>query len=84
VSIQNITVSNLQIWPNPAKDVIKIQNNSNCTIARIYSQSGSMVNESVLKSGTNSMNVSMLPFGAYIVNIKDANGQNYNMKFIKE
>jgi len=37
-----------------------------------------------LKQGTNAMNVSALPFGAYIVNVKDANGHSYNMKFIKE
>jgi hypothetical protein len=84
VSIQSVSDAHVHVWPNPAKDEIKIQNNSNYSVARIYSQSGSLVGESTLKSGTNTLKVSALPFGAYIVNVKDANGHNYNMKLIKE
>ncbi len=84
VNINNSSNTVLNIWPNPARDAIKIQNNSSYTIARIYSQSGSLVNETRLQAGTNTINVSSLTFGAYIVNVKDANGANYNQKFIKE
>ena len=84
VSIENTVGSYLRVWPNPAKDQINIQNNNNYTNAKIYSQSGALTGEIALKQGTNAMNVSALPFGAYIVNVKDANGHSYNMKFIKE
>lgn len=84
VSIENTTGSYLRVWPNPAQDQIKIQNNNNYVSARIYSQSGSLTSEITLKQGTNTMNVSALPFGAYIVNVRDVSGHSYNMKFIKE
>ncbi len=83
VSLQNVA-NNIKLWPNPARDAIKIQNNNDNSIARIYSQSGSLVSEIRLKSGTNSISVSSLAFGAYIVNVREANGQTYNQKFIKE
>ncbi len=84
VSIQNTGNASIQVWPNPAKDAIKIQNNDNLIIARIYNQSGSLIIESKLTAGANSINVNALPFGAYIVNMKDNNGKDYNQKFIKE
>jgi hypothetical protein len=84
VSIKNAASSHLQVWPNPAKGQINIQNNNNYISARIYTQSGALAGESALKQGANAMNVSALRFGAYIVNVKDANGNSYNMKFIKE
>jgi len=84
VNVDNAAGSYLQVWPNPAKSQINIQNNNNYTNARIYSQSGALVAGTTLKSGANTINVSSLPFGAYIVNVKDANGLSYNMKFIKE
>jgi hypothetical protein len=85
VNIDNNGVLNtITLWPNPARDAVKIQNNISGAIARIYSQSGSVVSEVRLQSGTNTINISNLSFGAYIVNIKDANGKSYNQKFIKE
>lgn len=84
VSMENAACSYLRVWPNPAKNQINIQNNNNYANAKIYSQSGALTGEIALKQGTNAMNVSALPFGAYIVNVKDANGHSYNMKFIKE
>jgi hypothetical protein len=77
--------STVSIWPNPAKDVIKIQNNNTVSsIACVYNQSGALMSEHVLQSGTNTINVSNLIFGAYIVNIKSADGSSYNQKFIKD
>jgi hypothetical protein len=84
VSIENAASSYLQVWPNPAKGQINIQNNNNYTNARIYTQSGALSGERALKQGANAINVSALPFGAYIVRVRDANGHSYNMKFIKE
>jgi hypothetical protein len=73
------------VWPNPAKDVIRVQNNISAnSIAKIYTQSGSLVKETKLQAGINSISVSSLPFGAYIISIKKDNGENYNQKFIKE
>ena len=83
-SIQNTSNNAIRLWPNPARDAIKIVINNDNSIARIYNQSGSIVSETRLKPGTNTINVSSLSFGAYIVNIKETNGHSYNHKFIKE
>lgn len=84
VSLANGFTASTQVWPNPAKDLIRIQNNSSYTMARIYNQSGALVSESKLNGGANTININPLPFGAYIMNIKDQNGNNYNQKFIKD
>jgi hypothetical protein len=77
--------SKLSFWPNPARDVIRIQNNNGVSgIVSIYNQSGSIVSESKLQAGINSINVNSLSFGAYIISVKNVNGESYNQKFIKE
>jgi type IX secretion system substrate protein len=76
--------SKLSVWPNPARDVIRIQNNGSTGVVNIYNQSGSMVSESKLQAGVNSINVNSLSFGAYIISVKNVNGESYNQKFIKE
>jgi hypothetical protein len=85
-TVSVVTVeSQLSVWPNPAKDVISIQNNNDSySIAKIYNQSGSLISENKLHTGVNTISISSLPFGAYIVNVKLANGQSFNQKFIKE
>ena len=87
--IKTVTVEKannaLSVWPNPAKDVIRIQtNNASNSIARIYNQSGSLMSEHRLQGGISTINVSTLSFGAYIISVRNANGENYNQKFIKE
>jgi len=75
----------VNVWPNPAKDVIHVQNNNEgYSIARIYNLSGALIGESKMQAGINTINVSNLSFGIYIVNIKTADGQSYNKKFIKQ
>ena len=49
----------VSVWPNPAKDLIRVQNNNGSnSVARIYSQSGAMVSENILQAGVNTISVS--------------------------
>lgn len=88
IKILNIDINannTVSVWPNPAKDVIHVQNNNEgYSIARIYNQSGALIGESKMQAGINTINVSNLSFGVYIINIKAADGQSYNKKFIKQ
>jgi hypothetical protein len=85
VSVANNNSNMLKVWPNPAKDLIQVQNNNaSYTVARIYNQSGAMVSENKLIAGINTLNVSSLSFGAYIISVKSANGESFIQKFIKE
>lgn len=77
--------SKISVWPNPARSTIRINNNSKSyAIARVYNQSGSEIGEHRLNSGLNSIDISSLSFGVYIVNVKFENGETYNQKIIKE
>ena len=78
----------LAIWPNPAKDEISIQDEmkagNSITRARIFDQSGKEVKQFNLQPGTNTVNVSSLKQGIYIVQMQFPNGQNRNQKLIKQ
>jgi hypothetical protein len=84
-NIDNNSATTVSVWPNPATDVIHVQtNNETYSIARIYNQSGALIGETKIQAGVNTINVSNLSFGVYIINIKAADGQSYNKKFIKQ
>ncbi len=84
VSIQGAPDTYVHVWPNPAKEELQIQNKFNYTNARIYGQSGTLLSQRKLQSGINTINVSSLPFGVYVMILTDANGLHYNLKFMKE
>ena len=76
----------LAIWPNPSKNIINIQkenNGTNSINAEIFNQSGQKVSSSLLKSGINTVDISSLPAGYYIVHIDLANGEKFNQKLVK-
>ena len=76
----------ISVWPNPAKDVVYIQNNdiNNGAKMEIYDLFGKMIAANTLHTGNNSINVSNLSFGAYIVHISKSNGEVENQKIIKQ
>jgi type IX secretion system substrate protein len=84
VTLENSSNSSLSVWPNPAKDVVTIQNNNANGVAQVYNLSGMKLSESRLHSGMNVINIGSLQFGAYIVNIRSSDGTTYSYKLIKE
>jgi hypothetical protein len=79
--------NHIAIWPNPAKDIVNIQKESNSGVynlnAQIFDQSGQKVSASLLHSGMNTVNIGSLPAGYYIVHIDLSNGESYNQKLVK-
>ena len=75
----------IALWPNPAHDVVYVQNNSGAAGAHavIYDDFGKMVYSGILNMGANSINVSNFPSGTYIFHVLGANGSVYNNKLIK-
>ncbi len=73
------------VWPNPAKDIVNIQQGNNTDVfnAEIFNQSGQKVSVSRLHSGINAVNIASLPAGFYIVHIDFSNGESYNQKLVK-
>ncbi len=85
INVDNNNNNVTSIWPNPAKDVIHVQNSNNVSgFALIYNQSGALVSENKLQNGVNNINVNNLSFGIYIVKVSLADGESYNKKFIKQ
>jgi hypothetical protein len=76
----------ISIWPNPAKDVVYVQNNETegGSKMQIFDLFGKMIASNTLHSGNNSINVSNLSAGAYIVHISKANGETENQKIVKQ
>ncbi len=83
VTTNNNTIA---VWPNPAKDIIRIQqlNGGTKTLtAKVYNQSGEMVTSGMLKNGINTLNIGQLSAGYYIVHIDLVSGEKYNQKIVK-
>jgi len=72
---------NISIYPNPAKDFIRIDNLKNISQISIYDVNGRLVGKE--KAVNNQINVSKYPVGSYILNIL-ADGETYSSKVIKK
>jgi alpha-tubulin suppressor-like RCC1 family protein len=78
-----LTTKTYSIYPNPAKEIINIENFDNKSISniKIIDSSGKLV----LKQSNNlqQINLKEIPQGIYIIQI-ESEGKLYNQKFIKE
>ena len=82
---KNQLVKLIQIYPNPAEDFIAIANQSEWNIDKlsIYAINGSKVKELNNLNENDTIDVSMLQSGLYLINIQ-MNNQNLNYKFLKK
>jgi hypothetical protein len=71
-----MNVNDFSIWPNPAKDIVVISVKNGLTIEDvvIYDQAGQKVFTG--KPAKNTLDVSNLPQGAYIVEVNTGNGKS--------
>jgi hypothetical protein len=78
----------ISIWPNPASEYVRIVSdagNNTYTKARIFDLSGRMLMEQQLQStAVNTVSISKLPAGTYIVKLDNGNGASYNHKISKQ
>lgn len=75
-------VNSINIYPNPAKDVINIDLKTDAQIA-IYSLDGRAVTAENIIKGVNTINVSDLPVGMYILEVITEGGRMQS-KFLKQ
>ena len=76
---------NISMWPNPAKNVININNdgsNNEYAKAQIYNLAGNLSLEKKLNDGINTIDISSLPAGAYIVKANTNAGSSFTQKII--
>ena len=79
VGIDEITFSEVNVYPNPASSQITIDSYELVEGIKIFSMFGELVQQEILKS----FSVSSLPNGVYIMNIQTSNGM-VRSRFIKE
>ena len=72
---------NLQIFPNPASDILNITKVSSSANYNIYNASGQLVSKGNISN--NKVNVSKLPKGIYFIEVQEK-GQSSKVKIIKK
>lgn len=76
--------NDLVVFPNPAIDYVYIKNiNSNSTY-KIFNLLGSEVKKGFLQSENSSINLNSLKSGVYLIQIHDANGNQFAEKIVIE
>ena len=80
--------SNLAVWPNPARNVINVENEGSksnvIAKAQVYDLSGKLSMEKQLQQGLNSIDISFLAPGAYIIKANTNKGDSFTQKIIKQ
>lgn len=79
LAVADVKKNNIQVYPNPATDVINISNVSSKTKFEIYNVGGQLVNQGTTDG---KVNVSKLTKGVYILTV-ESNGEKSQTKFIK-
>ena len=76
---ESAQVASFQVYPNPAKDEISIQT-ENFGKAEVYSVTG----QKVMESTSNSINVSQLEAGFYLLKVFDLDGNSETQRIVKK
>lgn len=84
-SIGTIDNSKFKIYPNPVKDVLNIESLSNDTLKyfEIYAMNGSLIKQKNFDIDLNSIDVSFLDSGVYILSLTTENGTIIKSKIVK-
>ncbi|MDD3079148.1 MAG: thiol protease/hemagglutinin PrtT [Paludibacter sp.] len=82
-NVLNVTDNKLNIYPNPASDILNINTQQNMSKIKITDLSGRTLVYKNVSGTTTQVSVSTLNKGVYILNVETQNG-NYTEKFIKK
>lgn len=81
IGIGEKEVVSFTIYPNPVNDVVNIDAGSEGSV-KIYSLSGQLLINELIGKGVNSINVSDLNQGAYLMQFSDENGNSSTEKLL--
>ena len=83
---ENNVNSEISVYPNPAKDYIKLEfsDGSDCQSIEIYSIDGRLVETFPETSHQTTIDISGLHAGMYIMKIRMADGREYAERIVKE
>ncbi|KQS94356.1 T9SS type A sorting domain-containing protein [Chryseobacterium sp. Leaf394] len=78
---ESLKNAKIQLFPNPVSDFIKISGITKAESVEIYNISGQLVRKETFQER---LIVSELSAGTFMLRIRDAEGKNYEFKFIKK
>ncbi|WP_300671479.1 GEVED domain-containing protein [Soonwooa sp.] len=81
LAVNDISKSNLSVYPNPFKDVVKISDIKDMTGIVVTDLSGRTV---ISSKPSTDLNLSQLKKGVYIINFNYSNGETKSTKVIKD
>ncbi|MGG7036551.1 MAG: T9SS type A sorting domain-containing protein [Flavobacterium sp.] len=87
LGIKGVKKKALSIFPNPAKNEIFIQNDSETFLskAKIFDLTGKLLSVKFIENGNNPrITISGLARGLYMLTVEDLNGNQYSSKIIIE
>ena len=84
VSIDEIELINLEIYPNPSSDIIVLKNITSSIESLFFTNiEGRKIDMKGFVSSTNQVDISSLSSGIYIIEIQDSNDQFYSGEVVK-
>lgn len=72
----------IQVYPNPASDILNVTKVSDKATYKIYNAAGQLVGNGNISNGK--ITVSSLIKGTYVISIEDKGKESFNSKFIKK
>ena len=83
-SVKPLNLANLSVYPNPVSDMLNINYNENITKLTIYDVAGRSVKSIATNNSMNSINISDLKSGTYLLSIETESKNASTIKFIKK
>jgi hypothetical protein len=78
------SMANVQVYPNPASDHLKIEWMQSADQATVHSNVGQRVLTCAIAGNVQTINIASLPAGTYILQLSDKNGETGSVRFTKE
>ena len=77
-----VATSEVQLYPQPADQVLKLKNGENIESYRIYDLAGKLLQEGKVHEAR--VNIGALPSGLYVIRLKDRSQDHYSKRLIVE
>lgn len=81
VGVNEISDINFEVYPNPAVNVVSINSSENGQL-KLYSVNGQLILENNITEGNNTLNISNVESGIYMVEVSISNGKTITKKLI--
>jgi hypothetical protein len=83
MGLEDLQTKNLIVFPNPAKDKIRVQTDLKIDSYQILDFTGKVIQQNQSNSTSKSIDIGQLPKGTYVLQIQSGN-QKFQEKFIKQ